>query len=329
MNTNDIPPALNGKTLLEAFKRAHERRKVIADGFLYGQTINMMSADPGTGKSTVSVQMAVELAAGLPVFGVFHVPRPMKILYFQAERSIIETLERIQTIGRVLPVLSENLFITDEYQKLNLLDPKQADLFIECIVRECRDLDIIFIDPIYACVQGGLKDDIPASAFTKAMSKLQKETGATLWYNHHTVKTQNDNRGNVIQRDDPYYGSQWIKAHVTGSYHLRECNGGVELVLKKDNYRLLPEKIILEYDPETGLCSVPLQELPAIERVKNFIRARERDEKTFYFKDLESTTKVCTRRLREIVMHSSIKDRFEVVSAIKNKKLYRIAQAQT
>lgn len=325
MRIEDIEPPLNGDSLQSALIRAKNKRGVIADGLLYEQTILMVAADPGAGKSTISTQVAVELAAGLPVFGIFKPPRPMKILYVQTERSIIEFLERLDVIGKVLPINRANIYATDEYQKMNLINAEHSRTFISCVLRDCPDVDVIFLDPIYSMVSGGLKDDIPASAFTKAMSLLQKETGAMLWYNHHTVKQQYSNTGGAIEKEDPFYGSQWIKAHVTGSYYMKKDGDGVKMLRKKDNYNLLPGCLDLEYNPETGLCCIPLEEAPAIERVKVFLRAKEMDRREFTFKDLEVATGLCTRTVREVIAHSSIKERMEIVSSIRNKNLYRIS----
>ena len=197
-------------------------------------------------------------------------------------------------------------------------------MFIECVKRDCPNVDAIFIDPIYCLVAGGLKEDVPASAFTKTMSVLQQETGAMLYYNHHTTKTQYNNKGDPIEKDDPFYGSQWLKAHVTGSFYLKERIGGVELICKKDNYGILPEKILLDYNKENYICNVPLVDMPALERVSLFIRNRQLDKKEFTFKDMEKFTELGTRRLRELLVHSSISDRIYVVSSIRNKNLYRV-----
>ncbi len=287
----------------------------------------MFSADPGVGKSTISTQVAVELAAGLPVFGVYEVPRPMKVLYIQSERSIIEILERLESLEKRLPIMNKNLFVTSQYQGLNLLIPDHQDLFIKCVKRDCPQADIIFIDPIYCMVSGGLKDDIPASAFTKAMSNLQSATSATLWYNHHTVKAQYNN-GEKYEKDDPFYGSQWLKAHVTGSYHLKKHGKGTQLALKKDNYRILPDSIELQYDEETGLSTVEFEDMPAIDKVRAFINSRKIDQKEFTFNDMRDATKVSTRRLRQLVVHSSISPSLNVVSSNKNKHLYTATHAQ-
>ena len=304
MIIDDIQKALTGQKLLDSFAETHAKREIIADGFLYGHTINMIAAEPGAGKSTISTQVAVELTAGIPVFGLYEVPKPFKVLYIQTERSILELLERLEIISKVYPIIAENLFVTDEYQRLNLLIPKHVEMLIKCIHRDCGKPDVIFIDPIYAMVSGGLKDDIPASAFTKGMSRLQKETGAVLWYNHHTVKVQYSPSGHKIDREDPFYGSQWIKAHVTSSYHLREISGGVKLTLKKDNYNIMPKDISLDFDPETGLCSIPIEEIPSIDRIRGFLNLRKKDGKSFTFKDIcqvsQTSSKTAQRALTKL-----------------------------
>jgi len=324
LSKSDIGQVLTGDRLMEAIQSAKEKRAPIAEGFLYEQTINMMVAEPGIGKSTISTQVAIELAAGLPIFGLFKMPKAVKILYCQTERSIVEFLERVEVVSKRYPIVKENLYITDEYQRLNLLNPSHVVLLIECIKRDCPDVKVIFFDPIYAMVSGGLSADEPASAFTRAMSNIQKITGATLYYNHHTVKAQHDAKGYEIKKKDPFYGSQWLKAHVTGYFHMTKSAEGVLMTCKKDNYRLLPGIISLTYDSETELCSVPSEEIPAIERVRNFLKIQEIANKEFYFNDIVRETQLCTRTIRKLLVHSSISDKLEVLSSIKNKNLYKI-----
>jgi len=328
MDVSNIPLALTGDKLMRTIKESKTSRKVIAEGLLYEKTSLMIAADPGTGKSTVAAQVAVELAAGLPIFGYFHVPQPTKILYIQTERSILELLERIDIISKLIPIVSSNITVTDEYQRLNLLNPTHANIFLNAVKRDYNGARVVFIDPIYSTVSGGLKSDEPASAFTKVMSNLQKELDCSLWYNHHTTKPVYKKDGSQLEKDDPFYGSQWLKAHVTGSYYMKQSDKGVTLTLKKDNYRLLTSLITLEYDPETELCSLLDDKLPAIEKVKNFIKIKELDKKEFTFKDMQGYTKLCTRTLRKLLMHSSISSKIIVISSCNNKNLYAVSTAQ-
>ncbi len=328
MDTTDIPQVLTGTALELAYNSEMKERKALVEGFIYEHTINMMSADPGVGKSTVTAQMAVEMAGGMNVFGIYNMDRPLNVLYIQAERPIIELLERLHNLNKTMPIVKENLYITDAYQRFNLLKPDHVDLFIECINRDCPNADIVIIDPIYPMVSGGLKEDLPASAFTKAMSRVQYELGCALWYNHHTVKSQYASNGAKVEKDDPFYGSQWLKAHVTGSYYLKESPCGVKMVKKKDNYDIMPSSISLDYEPEAGIVSVPANELSSLDKLRNYLHRREIDKKEFSFKDIQDEIKVCTRILRKNLVHSSIKNKLKVVSSIRNKNLYQFLGAE-
>lgn len=326
MDIIGIPRPLTGDALMEEMIKKSDR-KMIADNLLYEQTTIMFSADPGCGKSTISAQVAVELALGLPIFGYFHVEKPVKIFYIQAERHILELLERFKLLNETYPIekAKDNLIITDKYQHFNLINEDHCNGFLSCLRRDFQDAKVLFLDPIYSTVAGGLKEDKPSSAFTKMMSLIQIEFNCLLWYNHHTVKDSYFN-GRKVEKDDPYYGSQWLKAHVTGSYHIKSSDVGVNLINKKDNYNILAKSIPLEYNSETGLCSVVEGNMSAIDKLKNFIKLKEVTQKTFYFNQMQEATQLCTRTLRELLLHSSIKDRISVISSHKNKKLYQISQ---
>lgn len=325
MQLGDIPQALTGDKFLEAIKEDKIQRKEIAEGLIYEKTSLLVSADPGVGKSTIATQVAIELAAGLPVFGYFNVPEPVKVMYIQAERDKLEFLERVYEMSKTYPIVAENIVVTDHYQVLNLVKPDDFDLFMKCLKRDYGGAKVIFLDPIYSMVMGGLKDDTPSSIFTKAMSTAAKVLDCALWFNHHNVKAQYDKDGNKIKKKVPFYGSQWLLAHSTGAFDIAKEDKGVKMTNYKDNYKLLAESIPLEYDSETGLCSVIGDRLDPMDRIKKYLDMREIDQKEFYFQDLEDFTKLCTRTLRKHWMHSLVQKRIVVVSTFKNKKLYKIA----
>ena len=326
LSINDIAPAITGDELLKAMAESRNKRKPLIEGLVYERTTLMVSADPGTGKSTIATQMMIEAAAGLPVFGTLHVDRPLKFLFAQTERSIVESLERLDHISKIYPIVKENIIITDEYQRFNLLNQDHVHMMVKCIKRDCpAGVDVIVWDPIYCMVAGGLSKDEPASLWCHAMSIIHKEIGAAHWYNHHTVKPEYK-EGVKYVRDDPFYGSRWLNAHCTGAYYMERSEKGVRISCKKDNYAILGKCFELEYDSETGLSVVPFSELPAIERVKNFVDARKIDNKTFCFDEMVKATGLSVRICRSILsVHSPISDRFVVVSSIKNKHLYKAA----
>lgn len=324
MDITKIDPALTGNALIEAMQNIKNKRRPIVDGLIYEHTLLLISADPGLGKSTVSTQVMVEIAAGLPVFGYFTVQEPTKVMYIQTERGIIELLERLEVISKSLPIHKDNIIISDEYQKLDIMDIRQAGVFIDSVKRDSDTAQVLFVDPIYNIGSGGIDKGKPATIFTKLMSIIQKETNMAIWYNHHTTKPMYASQtGEKIEKDDPYYGAVWLKAHVTGSYYMTATNDGVLLTCKKDNYHLLTKRIYLEYNPETGLCNLKDNELTPEDKFSAYLKARIIDRKEFTFKDIQQQTLVCTRTLRNLILHSTFKDSFSFVTGSKNKKLYK------
>lgn len=328
LSVNDIPQGLTGKVLAESIGKATEGWIPISEGFIYEKQLLMIYSDPGIGKSTILSQIAAELASGLPVFGLFPVPKPIPVLYAQAERSSFEFLKRLETLSKVYTINYDNIYVTDEFQKLNMLTPEHVRLMINVIKRDFPQTKVFMGDPIYCMVSGGLKNDEPASAFTHAMSLLQKEIGCTNIYGHHTVKEQYD-RGVIVDKDDKSYGSRFLKAHITGSFELAKEGKGVVLSRKKDNYGLLPQHIKLEYSHETGLCTVPLSEMPAIEKVRRFGMAMEAQGKTFDMHDIMDATGLSREWIGKILVHSSIEGSISIVSDRKNKHLYSFSSRKT
>ena len=320
--SKDIPPALSGQNLLDELSKAKEKRPALVEGLFYQTTLNMLYADAGCGKSTICVQLAMEMSAGVPVFGAFHVPKKLKVLYLQMERPLAEALERIDAMRKVLPLNEDNLTITDKYQAFNLADQNHANVFIECVLRDAPNADVIIIDPIYCTVVGGFKEEVPVAGFNKTMSRLQVATNATLIYSHHTTKTAY-HAGEKVDKEDPFYGSNWVKAHVTGMYYIKNSPKGTFWKNTKDNYGGMVNEISLLFDGETGISHVEFEDMPAIEKVRLYLRSRFEDGETFTFNDIQAATKVCTRRLRELLVHSSIKGCLEVVNTNKNKHLYK------
>ena len=322
MKITDIPVALTGNILIEQISKAKDQRKALVDGLIYEQTIVMVSAPPGLGKSTLATQIAIECAAGLPVFGVLPILKPLKVLYCQTERPMLEFLERAEIISKTYPIVKENLTVTDAYKIFNVIKEDHMVGLIQCVNRDCPGVDIIFLDPIYPLVAGGLSKDEPASAFCKAISLLQKYTKASIFLTHHTVKPSSDRDGNTVIRDDPFYGSQWLKALVTGSYSLYSNENGVTLLRKKDNYRCLRSEIVLEYDPSTELSHIPLDEMPIVDKVRLYLQVKARDKKVFSFNEMVASLECSNRALRRVLAQDDIKDLLKIVESKKNKNWY-------
>ena len=252
-------------------------RKPIIAGMVYEKSFMMIAADPGLGKSIVALQAAAELSCALPVFGCLDVPEPRITYHIQLERDASEIFERLAMMEKVIPINYDKLFIDDQLKGINVLKDEHVSMVLSRIKKYCPRPDMIQIDPAYGAVAGGLRDDIPASMFTRFSTILQHELGCSNWINHHTVKDSYSSfTGDKIKKNDPFYGSQWLKAHVTASFYMsaRGNGEGVLLEKKKDSHSNLLDEIVLTFDPVTCTSQMDINESKINKRDKLLLYLR-------------------------------------------------------
>lgn len=280
--------ATSGKLLEDEVNKAHQARQPIIEGFLYEHSILMVASDPGLGKSILMTSAFAQMSAGLPVWSSLFVPHPMKCYKIPFERGLQEDAERLKHMQNTIPIVWENLFINENFIGLDVTNSKHADFIIDTIRKDCPNPNVVGLDPIYASVAGGLSTDEKASQFCRFSARLQHEFNCSVWLNHHTVKAQLNRDGDVTSRPDPFYGSQWLKAHVTASYHLKEgSDGGILLDKKKDSHGNLISLISLGYnaDDYTSYAIGIEQASTKKEKALIFFRTCYTTKKQFTFKE--------------------------------------------
>lgn len=271
---------------------------VIPD-FLYCGTTTMLASDPGVGKSIISMQLALALSSGTTLFGSFPIPAPQRVYYLQLEGSYYHSLERMRLMREVVPLSTENL-CWDMGEGFNVLRP--ADwLALEQRIATFGHPQVIIIDPIYMLVVGGLSEDRPASAFVRFSNALMQTFGCANWLNHHTHRPHYAN-GEQMEEEDPFYGSQWLKAHVDASWLLtRIGNGLVRLSCRKDRHSTLRKQIDLFYHEESMTCEeIHFGSAPAMTRVLNFLNECKKQNVTTTFSEIRAKTGVSHAHLRRL-----------------------------
>jgi RecA-family ATPase len=287
-------PALTGEALTQAIEAANLVRPTLIEGLMYERSVLLLSADAGTGKSTLVANVMAQASVGLPVFQAFHVPRPLKCYYIPFERGAEEILERLKHMQTVIPYNPDNLLIFNNPSFFpNLYNPHDQDFLLTSIDKDCRGKapDVVWYDPIYQAVAGGLCNEDRVSIFIRFNVRLMAEFGCATWLNHHTGKPGYTPDGVKIEKEDPYYGSSFLKNHCIGSYYVKETEAkdGTIWLCKKDNLHLLQKKVVLTYNAEsyTSFMKDGIGNLPASDRLKIALRQFKRDNKDFTFKQLE------------------------------------------
>jgi len=302
-------PALTGPTLDTEIEQASQSRTALIEGLLYEKSTILTSADAGVGKSTILANIIAQASAGLPVFNVLHVPKPILCYYIPFERGKDEITERLKHIRTAVPFDSSNIHVF--YNKTffpDLYHIEDQNFLIESIKRDCgeRAPDLVAYDPIYQAVSGGLSNEDKVSVLIRFNVRLMETFECATWLNHHTVKPGQDPHGNRIERDDPYYGSSYLKNHCTGAYYLKknpEADGTI-MTCKKDNLDLLLKKITLYYQPEsyTSYMKDEMKGILKIDRLKIVLRQYKTLNKTFTYRQLEGCLQgVSTSYLRNLL----------------------------
>lgn len=300
-------PALTGPTLEAAVDATADTRPALIEGLLYERSVLLVSADGGTGKSTLVANIIAQASLGLPVFQAFHVPRPLRCYYIPFERGSEEIRERLKYIKKAIPFSSSHIYLFNHTSFLpNLYEKADQDFLLASIHQDCpTPPDVVFYDPIYQAVAGGLCNEDRVSLFIRFNVRLMQEFGCATWLNHHTGKQSYAQDGSKIEKDDPYYGSSFLRNHCTGSYYVKENEDhtGTTWLEKKDNLKALIRKFTLTFEPETytSYLKDDLRGLSAEDRLKVVLRQFKRDTKTFTFKQAEGCLMgVSTSRLRSL-----------------------------
>ncbi len=308
-----------------------ESRPAIIEGLVHQKSVIMNSSDPGVGKSTVNAVIIAQSSIGLPVFGQLFVPKPVVSYYIPFERGAQEIEERFKHIQTVIPLEYDNIYINEKFMGMNVINENHADEIIMNISNDVgeRKIDIIYLDPIYSSVAGGLSGDEKASLFTRFSTRLQVEFDCAIFMSHHTVKTSySSETGQVIEKEDPFYGSQWLKAHCTGGFYMKRSinDTGPILINKKDSHSCLLPKISLTYEPET--YTVFMQgidkSIPAKDRLIMAYRTFKKSNKTVTFREIQGCMMgVSDSHLRDLLRTPPFNTAFKKVNSIGTNTLYQ------
>lgn len=311
----DMDEPITGHQLLEFINNPKERRKPIVEGLIYERSCVMFASHPGIGKSILTIQMCLEISAGLPVFGAFQ-SYPTRIYYIQKERPLDEVAERVEELQKTIP-WNPDLFIVDsELQSFNLANEKNHDWIVNRIKR--YEPGLVLIDPIGAGTPGLSKDE-PANLFCNFLTKLQKETGATNILNHHVVKDSYSTTGDKVIKDDPFYGSQWLKAHVTGSYMIDEIEGGRKFSNKKDSHSNLIKNFEVAYDAETMVSTSKHDSYTYHDRAKQFFNSTKQLKQRFIERKLREYLGCAPTTTRELFRTPPFDEKSGIIKRHKSK----------
>ena len=288
---------------LETLEVSHQP---LVEGLLYQGHITFIAGEPGGGKSIVATQAALALSSGTPVFGSLAVAAPKRVYYLQLEGSYPDTIDRMRRMRTKVPINVANL-AWDFRTGLDLLKEEDATSLLDHVTGWGAP-DLLIVDPLYQAVFGELSAELPTKALLKFLDRFRSVfPHCAVLLIHHTRKPSYD-KGQRVKEDDPFYGSQWLKAYVDSSYILTTGTGRytdhVFLRNKKDRYSVAVKELLLHYDPETDTVTTdaPFEEQSPYERVVKHLAACKAAGATTDFFETADVTKTSFRHLRRIML---------------------------
>ena len=119
-----------------------------------------------------------------------------------------------------------------------------------------------------------------------------------------------------VEKDNPFYGSQFLKAYVTGYYDLSQNKRGTTWKRKKDTYGILHPDFTLAYDPLTGLSHTTLEpaKLNKRDQLRIFLQNRVKIAQPFLAQDILQAVPMTDRYLRGLLKDPEIMPWIKTVS---------------
>jgi hypothetical protein len=202
---NRIPMREPGEDAVEQEHRIHERFEILtaaelaAGNFAGAYVIEdilaclefcILVGPKKSLKTTLALYLAMCIAIGKPVFGIFRVTELMRVGFFSGESgrgTLQDAFVRIaREMGR-LPADFENLFFCFDVPRL---DSQEDIKTLERIITE-RQLKVVFLDCFYRML-GAAADDVAnlfkMGTLLAALMDLQRRTGCTIVLLHHCPK---------------------------------------------------------------------------------------------------------------------------------------------
>lgn len=163
---------------LDSKDRPTPRVEFVVDGLLPRQAVSILVGSPKIGKSTIALQLALDVALGRPALGTMAVPPgDGLVIYFSGEDSEAVLSERLDQMlgGAVLP---ERLIVNCQ--------PGPIDRLLAAY--DGADVSLVIIDTAARYTQGSVSDGGHVRAFLGPIDDFAKRANCSGLIIHHVNK---------------------------------------------------------------------------------------------------------------------------------------------
>jgi RecA-family ATPase len=153
-------------------------------------------AQSGIGKSTLSMQLAISWAQGLPTFGIRPV-KPLKVMLVQAENDRGDLSEMVQGALAGLNIKADSEAFTALSERLVVItdNVSTGEKFTDSlrVLTGRHSPDIVIVDPLLSFLGGDVSSQENCTYFLRnLLNPIAKESGCCWFMVHHTPKPSSD-----------------------------------------------------------------------------------------------------------------------------------------
>lgn len=209
----------------------------IVQDLLQKESLGFLFGSGGTGKSFLSLKLALAAATGKP-FLCYPVPRPVKVLFLDFEMSLREAQKRVKQLLGVDETASENLYYCNMHGPLHI----ETELPKLIGIVKAHAAELVVADP-FAYLHG--LDENDNGEMSRVMAELRRlvhETRCFLLVDHHTRKARDDKRASSAIEE--HRGATSLRDLSDVAFTLTK-QGGLR-IFKQSKNRLGPEMAPLE-----------------------------------------------------------------------------------
>jgi hypothetical protein len=243
--------------------------------------VTLLNGYANAGKTIVAMSIALAVASGRSVWGLFEVARQGRVLHMNGEIGTYIARERLQRLARGMNVdpreLTSSLVLAN-YPRAHLDNPS----FEDELVRQCDGFALVIVDSLRAFSGSLDENDKEIGIALLMLARVSDRTGATIMVLHHNRKPTKD--------DDPFAaalsisGSSSIFGGCECAFVMAAREKGGPVYVKHErspigsclsDFGLSFEDVSDGHDPRWGLRIVHLEPEQLAEREACSVRAKE------------------------------------------------------
>jgi hypothetical protein len=186
--------------------KAIGRRKWLIKGVMLRGHMSLLVAPAGSGKSLLTLQLAIALAAGMS-WGGFPIKKPYRVLVINAEDDVEEMRRRLwaaaTTMGVTQEDIADRLFLAERPETIVIAKSEGRRVTVTPLADQLKatikehEIDAVFVDPFAETFEGDENSNSEVKWAGIAWREIARATECGLKLVHHTRKYANDMAGDA------------------------------------------------------------------------------------------------------------------------------------